>query len=102
MHSFQQTNLIRHANQILTCREAEKTRRRDPLYDKARKLAESGRIEFLGNGVYNVVGDHGTYIVAETPAGQLSCNCPGFLQKGRCSHALAVMLLAKRKHRSRG
>lgn len=101
MHSFQQTNLIRHPNQILTQREAQNTRRPDPLYDKARKLAESGRIEFLGNGVYNVVGDHGTYIVAETPTGKLSCNCPGFLQKGRCSHSLAVMLLASRKRRRR-
>jgi hypothetical protein len=83
-------------------RGATEMRRRDPLYDKARKLAESGRIEFLGNGVYNVVGDHGTYIVAETPTGKLNCNCPGFLQKGRCSHALAVMLFAKRKRHSRG
>ncbi|MBT0159374.1 SWIM zinc finger family protein [Candidatus Bathyarchaeota archaeon A05DMB-2] len=76
-------------------------RRRDPLFEKALKLAESGRIEFLGNGVYNVVGDHGTYIVAEDPAGKLNCNCPGFLQKGRCSHAAAVMLLTKTQHRKR-
>ncbi len=73
-------------------------RRPDPLFDKARKLAESGRIEFLGNGVYNVVGDHGTYTVAEDFAGKISCNCQGFLNKGRCSHALAVMLMAKKKH----
>ena len=72
--------------------------RRDPLFEKARKLAESNRIEFLGNGVYNVVGDHGTYTVAEDFRGNLSCNCQGFLTKRRCSHALAVMLMAK-KHR---
>jgi len=74
-------------------------RRRDPLFEKARKLAESGRIEFLGNGVYNVVGDHGTYIVAEDFGGNLSCNCQGFLTKHRCSHSLAVMLLGNKKRR---
>jgi len=73
--------------------------RRDPLFEKARKLAESSRIEFLGNGVYNVVGDHGTYTVAEDFAGNLSCSCQGFLTKRRCSHALAVMLMAKKKPR---
>jgi len=74
-------------------------RRRDPLFEKARKLAESGRIEFLGNGVYNVVGDHGTYTVAKDFNGNLSCDCQGFLTKRQCSHALAVMLSAKKKHR---
>jgi hypothetical protein len=72
--------------------------RRDPLFEKARKLVESGRVEFLGNGVYNVVGDHGTYTIAEDFTGKFSCNCQGFLQKKRCSHALAVMLLTKQKH----
>lgn len=74
-------------------------RRRDPLFEKAIKIANSGRIEFLGNGVYNVVGDHGTYAVAEDFTGKLSCNCPGFLSKKRCSHVVAVMLLSKGKRR---
>jgi uncharacterized Zn finger protein len=74
-------------------------RRGDPLFDKARKLAETGRVEFLGNGVYNVVGDHGTYTVAEDHTGKLSCNCQGFLTKHRCSHVVAVMLLSKGKRR---
>jgi hypothetical protein len=78
-----------------------KIRNRDPLFEKARKLVDSGRVEFLGNGVYNVVGDHGTYIVAENPTGTLSCNCPGFLQKGRCSHAAAVLLFTKKRRRRR-
>ena len=67
--------------------------RRDPLFEKARKLAESGRVENLGNGAYNVIGDHGTYTVVQDYTGKLSCNCPGFLQKGRCSHIEAVALL---------
>ncbi len=70
--------------------------RRDPLLEKARKLAETGRIEFLGNGVYNVIGDHGTYTVAEDFTGKLSCTCQGFLTKKCCSHEVAVMLLSKR------
>ncbi len=72
----------------------------DQLLEKARKLAESGRIEFLGNGVYNVVGDHGTYAVAEDFTGKLSCNCLGFLKKGRCSHAIAVTLMRGGRLRS--
>ena len=73
--------------------------RRDPLFEKARKLVESGRVEFLGNGVSNVIGDHGTYTVAEDQTGKLSCNCPGFLQKNQCSHVVAVMLQSKGKRR---
>jgi uncharacterized Zn finger protein len=73
----------------------------DRLYEKAKKLVESGRVEFLGNDVYNVVGDHGTYTVVQDYTGKLSCNCPGFLQKGRCSHAAAVLLLTKTRHRRR-
>ncbi len=75
--------------------------RRDPLYEKACKLAESGRIEFLGNGVYNVVGDHGTYTVAEDFQGKLSCNCQGFLSKKQCSHMVAVLLSRSKKSKSR-
>ena len=74
-------------------------RRVDPLWEKARKLADSGRIEFLGNGIYNVIGDHGTYTVAEDHLGNVSCNCQGFLTKRKCSHALAVMLMTKGKRR---
>ena len=73
--------------------------RHDPLFEKARKLAESGRVEALSSGVYNVIGDHGTYTVAEDYTGKISCSCPGFLQKGRCSHAEAVTLLKRRKRR---
>ena len=71
----------------------------DIMLEKARKLAQSGRVEFLDNGVYNVIGDHGTYIVAFDHTGKLSCNCPGFLQKGKCSHTTAVMLVTKNRHR---
>jgi len=75
--------------------------RYDPLFEKARKLADTGRVEFLGNGVYNVIGDHGTYTVAIDHKGKLSCNCQGFLQKKQCSHVVAVMLFSKRKRQPR-
>ena len=69
------------------------------LFEKAERLVASGRIEPLGGGVYNVVGDHGTYTVVQDYSGKLSCSCPGFMQKARCSHVTAVMLLTKVKRR---
>ena len=71
------------------------------LFEKAKRLVESGRVESLGQGVYNVVGDHGTYIVVEDFTGKLSCSCLGFLQKSKCSHVAAVMMLTKLKKRQK-
>lgn len=71
---------------------------RNIMFEKARKLVETRRVEFLGNDSYNVIGDHGTYNVVFDYTGKLSCNCPGFLQKGRCSHIEAVKLL---RHKAR-
>lgn len=71
----------------------------DIMLEKAMKLAQSGRVEFLDNGVYNVIGDHGTYTVALDHTGKLSCNCPGFIQKGKCSHTTAVMLITKNRRK---
>jgi predicted nucleic acid-binding Zn finger protein len=69
------------------------------MLEKAERLVASGRIEPLGEGVYNVVGDHGTYTVVQDYTGKLSCSCPGFLQKAKCSHVTAVMLMTKIKRR---
>ena len=69
------------------------------LFDKAKRLVESGRVESIGQGVYNVVGDHGTYTVVQDYTGKLSCSCLGFMQKAKCSHVTAVMLLTKTKKR---
>lgn len=73
--------------------------RDDPMLAKAHKLVESRRVEFLDNGVYNVIGDHGTYSVAVDYQGKISCNCQGFLSKGKCSHAQAVALMLSGKRR---
>lgn len=69
--------------------------RRDRLFEKAMKLVESRRVEPLGYGVFNVIGDHGTYTVVQDYTGKLSCSCPGFMQKAKCSHVEAVVILTK-------
>jgi hypothetical protein len=71
----------------------------DRMIEKARKLLESGKVERLDIGLFNVVGDHGTYIVVESCDGKISCNCPGFVSKSRCSHSVAVNLLKARSRK---
>jgi len=73
----------------------------DRLLEKAKRLVESHRVESLGQGVYNIIGDHGTYTVVQDYTGKLSCSCPGFLKKARCSHVTAVMILTKVKRRKK-
>ncbi|MCW4021224.1 MAG: hypothetical protein NWF14_08365 [Candidatus Bathyarchaeota archaeon] len=67
----------------------------DRMIEKAYDLIQKGRAEHIGEGVYNVVGDHGTYTVARKINGIVNCNCPGFLRRKRCSHSLAVLMLNK-------
>jgi len=69
------------------------------LFEKAKKLVESNRVEALAQGVYNVIGDHGTYTVAQDYTGKWSCTCPGFMNKSKCSHIAAVMLMTKMKRK---
>lgn len=66
----------------------------EELLAKASRLIEAGRVERLSPGVYNVIGNHGTYTVVQNYEGEVNCSCQGFLKKGRCSHATAVMLLS--------
>jgi len=65
------------------------------MIKKAYELVKSRRVEQVSEGVYNVVGDHGTYTVARKIDGTISCTCPGFIRRGRCSHSLAVLLIQK-------
>jgi hypothetical protein len=68
-----------------------------PLYkmlDKAERLLKAGRIERLDSGHYNVIGDHGTYTLVVRD-GRVYCSCPGYQEKGVCSHSLAVMKLTQ-------
>jgi len=71
------------------------------LYEKAKRLVESHRVEALGQGVYNIIGDHGTYTVVQDYTGKWSCSCPGFMKKGHCSHIAAVMILTRMKRRQK-
>jgi hypothetical protein len=71
----------------------------DRLFEKALKLVESHRVESLSYGVFNVIGDHGTYTVVQDYTGKLSCSCPGFMQRARCSHVEAVTILTKIKRK---
>jgi len=73
----------------------------DRLFEKAKKLVESNRVETLGQGIYNVIGDHGTYTVVQDYTGKLSCSCIGFMKKARCSHVTAVIILAKMKRKQK-
>ena len=69
------------------------------LFEKAKKLVDSHRVESLGQGIYNVIGDHGTYTVVQNYTGKLSCSCPGFMNKAKCSHVEAVIILTKMKRK---
>lgn len=60
---------------------------------KAYELICKKRIEEIGDGIYNVIGGHGTYTVVRGVNGSIACNCPGFISKKRCSHSLAVLML---------
>jgi hypothetical protein len=71
----------------------------DKLLEKAKRLVESHRVEPLSQGVYNVIGYHGTYTVVQDYAGKLSCSCPGFMKKAKCSHVVAVIILTRMKRR---
>ena len=65
------------------------------MIEKAYDLVRRGRVEQVGDGVYNVIGEHGTYTVVRRIDGTISCNCPGFVKRRRCSHSLAVLLIQK-------
>ena len=65
----------------------------DRMFEKAYGLLQKKRVEQIDQGLYNVVGDHGTYAVARRIDGTVNCSCPGFVRRRRCSHSLAVLML---------
>jgi len=71
------------------------------MVEKARKLLESGRVERIDEERYNVVGDHGTYTVVQAYNGKITCDCPGFMSNGKCSHSAAVIILTQISKRPR-
>jgi hypothetical protein len=63
------------------------------MFEKAYGLLQKKRVEQIDQGLYNVVGDHGTYTVAQRIDGTVNCSCLGFVRRRRCSHSLAVLML---------
>ena len=72
---------------------------RTRMLEKARKLVRNNRVEQLDGGRYNVIGDHGTYNVVQDPDGRMACSCPGYRDKGNCSHSTAVEMLVRKPRR---
>jgi len=84
--------ILRYSFMVLLQKE-ERHLPLDRMIRKAYDLIRKKRVERLGDGLYNVIGEHGTYAVARRIDGTVTCTCPGFANKGRCSHSLAVLLL---------
>jgi hypothetical protein len=68
----------------------------EKLVVKAQRLISDRRITRIQPGTFQVIGDHGTYIVVKGVDDAYHCGCPGYLSKGFCSHALAVTLLSRK------
>ena len=65
------------------------------VLSKAARLRSGGNVRELPGRVYEVEGDHGTYLVAVTDAAatsapNITCSCPA---DGACSHAVAATAL---------
>ena len=71
----------------------------DKVLAKAKRLVRDNRVERLDGGNFNIIGDHGTYNVVIGQTGIIACNCPGYRDKGNCSHSTAVSMVAKRRNR---
>jgi len=71
----------------------------DKVLEKAKRLVRDNRVERLDGGNFNIIGDHGTYNVVIGQTGIIACNCPGYRDKGNCSHSTAVSMVAKRRNR---
>lgn len=67
------------------------------MVEKAKQMIREGRVKKVDRFTYQVVGDHGTYIVIKGTDGAYHCGCQGFTTRGFCSHALAVYLVEKKR-----
>jgi hypothetical protein len=84
-----------NAGEMWKRRESKRPSYMDRMIEKALKLLRTGRVERLDQRRFNVIGNHGTYSVVRNNEGKVSCNCPGFQSRGRCSHSSAVFILTK-------
>jgi len=69
----------------------------EKMVEKAKLMSRSSRITKIDHNTFQVVGDHGIYIVIRGVDGLFHCGCQGYLTRGFCSHALAVNMLVGRR-----
>ncbi len=68
----------------------------EKMVEKAKIMLRSGRITRIDRSTFQVIGDHGIYIVVRGVDGNYHCGCQGYMTRGFCSHALSVNLLEQR------
>ncbi|RLE78738.1 MAG: hypothetical protein DRJ51_09030 [Thermoprotei archaeon] len=68
----------------------------DKVLQKADKLIREGRVMKISEQFFYVIGDHGKYFV-DVKGSSIRCNCPGFKNRGFCSHSVAVLLTMLRE-----
>ena len=68
----------------------------EKMVEKAKVIMKGGRITRIDRSTYQVIGDHGIYIVVKGVDGNYHCGCQGYMTRGFCSHALAVNLIEQR------
>jgi len=64
------------------------------MINKAAWLLEDGRVVKISDYMFYVMGRKNRHIV-KVENGELICTCPGFKDKGICSHVVAVSTLLK-------
>lgn len=67
---------------------------RENIFTKGRRLFEQGKVVPLGDGYYNVQGDHGIYEVRLRDDGSFSCGCEynSVDPRRMCSHVVAAVI----------
>ncbi len=64
------------------------------IINKAAWLLEDGRVVKISDYMFYVMGRKNRHIV-KVENGKLICTCPGYREKGICSHVVAVSTLLK-------
>ncbi len=68
----------------------------EKMVEKAKVMLKTGRVTRIDRSTYQVVGDHGIYIVVKGVDGNYHCGCQGYMTRGFCSHALSINMLEER------
>ncbi|MCD6369605.1 MAG: SWIM zinc finger family protein [Thermoproteales archaeon] len=68
----------------------------EKILKKAELLIKEGRVIRINQNFFYIIGDHGKYFV-EVREANIRCTCPGFRNRGFCSHSIAVLLTVLRE-----